>query len=130
MAAKIISWDWKEQPDLADIAAAVLEMSGGLVHMRAVETGSDSYQWVISDHPVDDTEALRLDAELAEDPEVWGTLTFYDTGQPIRPATADEWERSDRLARSGADGSTGTWLYDGADAALTNSVVYVDGGPS
>jgi hypothetical protein len=63
MAAKIITWDWKEQPDLDTIARAVHEMSGGLVHMREVDTGSDQYEWIVSDYPVDDAEAERLDEE-------------------------------------------------------------------
>jgi hypothetical protein len=62
MAAKIITWDWKEQPDLAELAAAVAEMSGGRVHMREVDTGSDQYEWIISDYEVDDAEAERIDA--------------------------------------------------------------------
>ncbi len=50
MAARIVTWDWKEQPPMRDIARAVSELSGGQVHMREVD-----------DYPVDDAEAERLD---------------------------------------------------------------------
>ena len=60
VAAKIFTWDWQEQPDMAAIAEAVHEVSGGRVHMREVDTGSDQYEWIVSDYPVDDAEAERL----------------------------------------------------------------------
>jgi len=67
VAARIFIWDWKAQPDMADIAKAVLELSGGLVHMREVDTGGDEYEWIVSDYPVDDAEAERLDEESTTD---------------------------------------------------------------
>jgi hypothetical protein len=63
VAAKIFTWDWQEQPDMAAIAEVVHEVSGGRVHMREVDTGSDQYEWIVSDYPVDDAEAERLDEE-------------------------------------------------------------------
>lgn len=59
--ARVVTWDWRQQPPLADIARAVAELSAGRVHMREVDTGSDQYEWVISDYPVDDAEAERLE---------------------------------------------------------------------
>jgi hypothetical protein len=56
---EIMSWDWKAQPDLDRLAAVVLEMSGGRVHMRQAETGSDEYALVVSDEPLSQAEATR-----------------------------------------------------------------------
>jgi len=50
----ILSWDWREQPDLDELAKAVLEMSGGTVHIHAVETHSDQYAIVLADTELDD----------------------------------------------------------------------------
>lgn len=61
MAARIVTWGWKEQPPMRDIARAVSELSGGQVHMREVDTDSDQYERIVSDYPVDDAEAERLD---------------------------------------------------------------------
>ena len=53
----------------------------------------------------------------------YGTLTDYATGEPIRPATAQEWRRTaDKLASGDSDAYTGAWDDDGRS-------VYVDGGP-
>jgi hypothetical protein len=53
----------------------------------------------------------------------FGTLTDYDTGQPIRPATAAEWRgTADKLNSRTGDSYTGAWSDDG-------SHFYVDGGP-
>lgn len=60
MTAKVFTWDWKEQPPLEKLAEAVAEVSGGGVYMRQVDTGSDEYALVVSDHPVDDAEAEQL----------------------------------------------------------------------
>jgi hypothetical protein len=55
----ILSWDWKEQPDLRALAQLVNEVSGGRVHITEAETGSDQYAIVIADHPVSDTDAAE-----------------------------------------------------------------------
>jgi hypothetical protein len=60
VAARVLTWDWKEQPDLACLAAAVAEVSAGKVFLRGVETGGDEYAWVVSDYPVTDAEAEAL----------------------------------------------------------------------
>ena len=69
----------------------------------------------------------------------WGTLTNYDTGTPLRPATYAEWERgAERIRAWSATGDggeyCGQWLYDGPDwVALSEDggvpLVYVAGGP-
>jgi hypothetical protein len=60
MTAKLFLWDWKQQPDMDAVAAAVMEVSEGTVIMREFDTGGDNYCWVISDHPVTDYEAEQL----------------------------------------------------------------------
>lgn len=71
--------------------------------------------------------AARLGVETdwpgwAEIPE-WGTVTDYNRGTPLRPATREEWQRTADVLRSGAPGSyTGAWEEAGR-------AVYVDGGP-
>lgn len=54
----------------------------------------------------------------------YGTLTDYTTGQPLRDATAAEWQRTaDKLASGDSDAYTGAWRDEDGRA------VYVDGGP-
>ena len=60
--AEIIMWDWQEQAPMEVIGRAAHEMSArGQVFMREFETGADCYTWIVSDYPVDDAEAERLD---------------------------------------------------------------------
>jgi hypothetical protein len=49
----IMSWDWRGQPDLTELARAVREVSGGGVHLVEADTGSDQYAIVLSDQPLD-----------------------------------------------------------------------------
>ncbi len=49
MTYRILSWDWREQPDLDELAKALREVSGGSVHLHQVETGSDQYAIILSD---------------------------------------------------------------------------------
>lgn len=59
-AARVLSWDWKGQPDLRKLAAAVHEISAGTVFIREIDTGGDFYMLVIADHQVTDEEAEGL----------------------------------------------------------------------
>lgn len=53
--------------------------------------------------------------------ETYGTLTDYATGEPIRPATADELARTEaKLASGDSDAYTGAWTDTDGRA------VYVD----
>jgi hypothetical protein len=68
MTPVIISWDWKGQPDMAGIAAAVTRISGERrpVVMRMIDTGADEYAVVIADRAVTDEEAAEAqDAQTA-----------------------------------------------------------------
>lgn len=60
MAAQMFSWDWKAQPNLPAIAAAVAELSHGQVFMREIDTGGDNYAWVVSDVQLTDQQAWLL----------------------------------------------------------------------
>ena len=60
MTAKVFSWDYRQQPDMAAIAAVVTALSKGLVFMREVETGTDSYAWAVSDAELTDEQAYEL----------------------------------------------------------------------
>lgn len=69
MTARVFSWDYRQQPDMAAIAAAVTGMSGGRVFMREVETGTDSYAWAVSDAALTGEQAYRLYLGDDEEPE-------------------------------------------------------------
>jgi hypothetical protein len=62
MAPALYSWDWKEQPPMADIAAVAARISGEQrpVVMRSVSLGTDAYACVIADRAVTDDEALAI----------------------------------------------------------------------
>lgn len=47
----VISWDWKEQPDLKDLKK-VAELFGGHVYEDPVLEGTDSYGFVFSKTPL------------------------------------------------------------------------------
>lgn len=53
------TWDWRAQPPMEQIAAAVERLSGGRVRMYLPQTGTDSYAAVISDRELDAGEQER-----------------------------------------------------------------------
>lgn len=54
---RVLTWDWREQPDLDRLAAHVRELSGGKVRITTVDTGSDQYAIVIADRALTADEA-------------------------------------------------------------------------
>lgn len=62
----VLSWDWRGQPDLDRLARALFTVSGGTVHLRQVETGSDQYAIVLSDKPLTEAEAYASYRENLE----------------------------------------------------------------
>ena len=46
--ARILSWDWREQPDFGTLADIVSTMSDGGVHVIQADTGSDQYALVFT----------------------------------------------------------------------------------
>jgi hypothetical protein len=60
MNVHVVSWDWREQPNMEAIARHVSELSSGQVIMRELSTGSDQYAWVLADRAVSDDEAMAV----------------------------------------------------------------------
>lgn len=61
VTARVLSWDYREQPDITELAKHVLELSGGAVHITNVDdTGCDAYAIVIADRPYSQSEAELL----------------------------------------------------------------------
>jgi hypothetical protein len=60
--AEIFIWDWKAQPPIDRIVAAAVSMAGPTVHVCARDLSelADDYAYVVSDHPVTNTEARAL----------------------------------------------------------------------
>ena len=50
---EILSWDWRQQPDLDALGAALRRVSGGAVNLHKVNTGSDEYAIVLAAEPLD-----------------------------------------------------------------------------
>lgn len=57
---RLLTWGCRTQPDLDALAAAVLDVSGGRVHLVQVDTGGDEYAVAVATRPLDADEALRL----------------------------------------------------------------------
>lgn len=55
--AVALSWDWREQPDLAELAHTVQDVSGGTVYLYEVRTDSDNYAIVIANVELDEAAA-------------------------------------------------------------------------
>jgi hypothetical protein len=55
---RVVTWDWRGQPDLAELARAVWEASRGRAVLRELVTGGDEVALVIADRPVTDEEAM------------------------------------------------------------------------
>lgn len=45
---RVITWDYRQQPDLDVLATAVRELSDDRVHITTVDTNSDQYAIVVS----------------------------------------------------------------------------------
>lgn len=48
---EVVTWDWREQPDMRLIADALTRLLGDGVHVAWPETGTDQYAVVLSDRP-------------------------------------------------------------------------------
>lgn len=59
MTVKILSWDYREQPDLEGLAQLVRELSAGRVHIVEADTQSDQYAIAIADEPLDKAAATE-----------------------------------------------------------------------
>lgn len=56
--AHALSWDYRGQPDLDDLARILLDVSGGTTHLHKVDTDCDEYGIVIADRPLSKDEAF------------------------------------------------------------------------
>ncbi len=45
---EVLTWDWREQPNLAELAEIVTRLSGGRLHIVQPDTGGDEYAIVLS----------------------------------------------------------------------------------
>jgi hypothetical protein len=50
---RVLSWDWREQPDLTALARDIADLSGGRLYLAGVDTGSDEYAVVLSTAQLD-----------------------------------------------------------------------------
>jgi hypothetical protein len=57
---ELLTWDWRGQPDLDELARILLEVSAGTVHLHQVDTGGDEYAIVLADRALSDREALDV----------------------------------------------------------------------
>lgn len=56
---KVLSWDWKDQPDLEKIGEMIRSFPDGCRDLREVDTGGDSYAIVLSDAVMSFAEAQQ-----------------------------------------------------------------------
>lgn len=62
MAAKVITWDWKDQPPLDKILLAAQETltSAGMFWFTEPDTGGDFYAIIIADRELDEEQVEAL----------------------------------------------------------------------
>ncbi len=58
--AEVVTWDFREQPDHDQLAAAISRVSAGAVHACFPDTGDDQYALVLSSLPLTPEAAARL----------------------------------------------------------------------
>lgn len=49
---ELVSWDWKESPDMMELGRIVTRLSGGKVFITEVDTGSDQMAVFVSTVPL------------------------------------------------------------------------------
>lgn len=52
MSSKVLSWDWRGQLDIDELAEALAALSDGKIRVYDVDTGSDEFAIVVSDTPM------------------------------------------------------------------------------
>jgi hypothetical protein len=58
---EVLSWDYKEQPDLETLARIVRDMSGGTVYLHDVgDTGGQDYALVVADRRLTSDEVAEV----------------------------------------------------------------------
>lgn len=86
--ARVMTWDWREQPDIGDLAEIIFDLSEGRLHVFAPDTGSDEFALVVSTVP--------LDADSARDAFRRWWVSEDDTGDRLDEikVTSDRPDRS------------------------------------
>ncbi|GLH97370.1 hypothetical protein [Phytohabitans aurantiacus] len=83
--ALVLTWDWCEQPDVNHLHSLLAELTGGLVHVYAPETGTDDCAWVFATRPLTDKEA-RDALEAVDEPCCTGiTVPRWAGSEPQEP---------------------------------------------
>lgn len=57
---EMLTWDWKEQVDLARLAVAISRVSRGRIFITEGETGGDSFGVIVSNVPIAEETATEL----------------------------------------------------------------------
>ncbi len=76
--AVALTWDWRQQPDWERLAVVVLDLSGGRVHLRLVDTGSDEYALVVADRDLTEQQATRVFDRWAIDGQTGDLFTINE----------------------------------------------------
>lgn len=59
--AAVLSWDWREQPDLDRLDRLVHDLSGnGQIRIHTVDTGTDQFAIVITDGDLDQADVQTV----------------------------------------------------------------------
>jgi hypothetical protein len=107
-----ISWDWREQPDLAELTVALARLG---VSCREIETGSDQYEIALSPLPADgarDTYTAAEGARIMADVQAHPRRDVIDA---IAEATYD-------LANDEAPAGGGMWWHLSQAHALVEAL--------
>lgn len=64
---EIVTWDHREQPEIASFVAALSRVSQCTVFAREADTGAGQYAWVITDREITDREATALYEQWLEE---------------------------------------------------------------
>lgn len=119
--AAVLTWDWREQPDLNHLSAIIRDLSGGRIHLTPTATGTDEYALIVSTAPVDEATAAGLYRQWQTDGRDTWNLSTPDSGSHHYLSTACLHGRHDHCrSTTAADGTTkqpGTCKFCGAVCA-------------
>jgi len=60
VTCRVLSWDWRGQPNLDALSRILTEVSGGAVYVAEADTGDDQYALAFSDEPITGEQATFL----------------------------------------------------------------------
>lgn len=76
----IITWDHAEQPDPDRLAVILSELSGGLLHVRRPDTGSDQYALMVATRPLDQQQTDTVFDQWWRDEQAADVIDLEPTG--------------------------------------------------